>query len=236
MQVRLGQVPLTEALHFLGWRGAPVEDELIEQIRGMISLVQECVQPRLVTGRFALDADGALAGTSFCPQGSDVRAMLAPCREAVLLAATLGAQSERLLLKEQARSDVGAVLLDAVLSAAIESVCDEAERSLRSRLAAQGMYLTDRFSPGYGDMPLAQTREICAVLAADKTIGLTVSQSGIMIPRKSVTAIMGVSCAPVSRRPSGCAACSMRGRCALSKEQRPSDAAGRQDTAERTDS
>ena len=154
----------------------------------------------------------------------------------MLLAATLGAGSERMLLKAQAKSGAEAVLLDAVLSAAIEAVCDAQEAALRDSLAAHGLYLTDRFSPGYGDMPLAQTREICAVLAADKTIGLTVSQSGIMIPRKSVTAIMGVSRAPVSRRPSGCAACSMRGRCALSKEQRPSDAAGRQGTAERTDS
>lgn len=226
MQVRLGQVPLTEALHFLGWRGAPVEDALIEQIRGMISLVQECVQPRLVTGRFALDADGALDGTSFCPQGSDVRAMLAPCREAVLLAATLGAQSERLLLKEQARSDVGAVLLDAVLSAAIESVCDEAERSLRSRLAAQGLYLTDRFSPGYGDMPMRQTREICEVLATGRTIGLTVSSSGIMIPRKSVTAILGISGQPVARRASGCAICAARDTCALRRDDRYAEAAG----------
>ena len=86
-------------------------------------------------------------------------------------------------------------------------------------------------------MPLAQTREICAVLAADKTIGLTVSQSGIMIPRQSVTAIMGVSRAPVSRRPSGCAACSMRGQCTLCKDQHiPPEAAAQEDAAERTDS
>ena len=163
--------------------------------------------------------------------------MLSGCHEAVLLAATLGAGSERMLLKAQAKSGAEAVLLDAVLSAAIEAVCDAQEAALRDSLAAHGLYLTDRFSPGYGDMPLAQTREICAVLSADKTIGLTVSQSGIMIPRKSVTAIMGVSRAPVSRRPSGCAACSMRGQCTLCKDQHiPPEAAAREDAAERTDS
>ena len=149
------------------------------------------------------------------PKGNDVRAMLAPCREAVLLAATLGAESERLLLRMQAKDAAQALLLDAVLSAAIEAVLDAREEALRGELAAQGRYLTDRFSPGYGDMPLAQMREICEVLGAQRAIGLTVSAGGVMIPRKSVTAILGISDVPVARRPAGCEGCAARETCAL---------------------
>lgn len=236
MQIKMPPIPMREALHYMGWRGTPVEPELLEQIRALINLTEREVQPRVAIRRFSMDRDGRLGGTALVPQGGDVCRMLSGCHEAVLLAATLGAVSERMLLKAQAKSSAEAVLLDAVLSAAIEAVCDAQEAALRGQLAGEGLYLTDRFSPGYGDMPLAQTKEICAVLSADKMIGLTVSSSGIMIPRKSVTAIMGVSRTPVSRRPSGCASCSMRGRCALRKEQRPSDADGRQGTAERTDS
>ncbi len=58
---------------------------------------------------------------------------------------------------------------------------------------AQALYLTDRFSPGYGDMPLAQSGQICEVLNTGRSIGLTVSQSGILMPRKSVTAVLGIS-------------------------------------------
>ena len=220
MQVKTPPIPMREALHYMGWRGTPVEPELLEQIEELIGLAEREVQPHAAVRRFGLGEDGSLTGTSLIPQGKDVNRMLSSCHEAVLLAATLGAASERMLLKAQARSGAQAVLLDAVLSAAIEAVCDAQEAALRSRLADEGLYLTDRFSPGYGDMPLAQTKEICAVLAADKTIGLTVSASGIMIPRKSVTAIMGISRRPVSRRPSGCAACSMRGRCALARTER----------------
>ncbi|MGN1367341.1 MAG: methionine synthase [Aristaeellaceae bacterium] len=208
-------IPMREALHYMGWRGTPVEPQLLEQIQALMDQVHSEVQPHAALQRFAKEESGRLAGTSLIPQGNDVARLLSGCHEAVLLAATLGAGSERMLLKTQARSGAQAVLLDAVLSAAIEAVCDAQEAALRRELAAQGLYLTDRFSPGYGDMPLVQTKEICAVLSADKTIGLTVSASGIMIPRKSVTAIMGVSRYPVSRRPSGCAGCSMRERCAL---------------------
>ena len=215
MQVRMPSIPMREALHYMGWRGTPLEPQLLEQIQALMDQVQSEIQPRAALQRFKIEENGMLEGTWLIPQGDDVQRMLSGCHEAVLLAATLGAGSERMLLKAQARSSAQAVLLDAVLSAAIEAVCDAQEAALRRELAAQGLYLTDRFSPGYGDMPVAPTKDICAVLAAEKSIGLTVSQSGIMIPRKSVTAVMGVSCHPVSRRPSGCAACSMREQCAL---------------------
>lgn len=220
MQVACPAIPMREALHYMGWRGTPVEPELLAQIEALISLVRREVQPHAILRHFALDGDGRLQGTTLTPQGEDVGRMLSGCHEAVLLAATLGAGSERMLLKAQARSSAQAVLLDAVLSAAIEAVCDAQEAALREALSLQALYLTDRFSPGYGDMPLAQSKEICAVLGVDKRMGLTVSASGIMIPRKSVTAIMGVSGTPVSRRPSGCAACGMREQCALRRAER----------------
>ena len=215
MDAELLQVPLREVLHFLGWRGTPVDAPLLAQIRDLCDLAVREVRPRKAERRFPLAPDGSLAGTSMTPKGNDVRAMLAPCREAVLLAATLGAESERLLLRMQAKDAAQALLLDAVLSAAIEAVLDAREEALRRELAAQGRYLTDRFSPGYGDMPLAQMREICEVLGAQRAIGLTVSAGGVMIPRKSVTAILGISDVPVARRPAGCEGCAARETCAL---------------------
>ena len=215
MDAELLQVPLREVLHFLGWRGTPVDAPLLAQIRDLCDLAVREVRPRKAERRFPLAPDGSLAGTSMTPKGNDVRAILAPCREAVLLAATLDAESERLLLRMQAKDAAQALLLDAVLSAAIEAVLDAREEALRRELAAQGRYLTDRFSPGYGDMPLAQTREICEVLGAQRAIGLTVSAGGVMIPRKSVTAILGISDVPVARRPAGCEGCAARETCAL---------------------
>ena len=215
MDAELLQIPLREVLHFLGWRGTPVDAPLLAQIRDLCDLAVREVRPRMAERRFPLAPDGSLAGTSMTPKGNDVRAMLAPCREAVLLAATLGAESERLLLRMQAKDAAQALLLDAVLSAAIEAVLDAREEALRGELAVQGRYLTDRFSPGYGDMPLAQMREICEVLGAQRAIGLTVSAGGVMIPRKSVTAILGISDVPVARRPAGCEGCAARETCAL---------------------
>lgn len=217
MEVELRGIPVRETLHFLGWRGTPVDGTILADIREMTELALRELQPRVVTLRRRILMGGTLEGTSLTPQGSAVRAMLSPCAEAVLMAGTLGAQSERLLLRMQAQDASRALLLDAVLSAGIEAVMDAQEDALRSQIEKEGLYLTDRFSPGYGDMPMAQTREICEVLGTQRRIGLTLSQSGIMIPRKSVTAILGISGTPVKRRPGGCTACERRATCALAR-------------------
>ena len=219
MQVTLSQISMREILHFLGWRGTPVEPPLMEQIRRMRDEALEQVKPRAVTRRFVRLPDGTLEGTRFFPQGKDVREMLSACHETVLLAATLGVDSERMLLRTQTKSAADALILDAVLSAAIEAVCDRMEETLREKLAAQALYLTDRFSPGYGDMPLAQSGQICEVLNAGRSIGLTVSQSGILMPRKSVTAVLGISRTQVLRRPKGCEGCSARQTCAFARRE-----------------
>ena len=215
MLIELHGIPMREVLHYLGWRGTEIEEGLLEQIKGSIEKAHRIIRPRAVLRRFSIEEDGVFGGTAFLPKGRDVQSLLASCHEAYLLAATLGVESERLLLMEQARSSTQAVIMDAVLSAAIEAVCDQMEDKLRGEFAQKGLHLTDRFSPGYGDMPLEQTRDICEVLSAARGIGLTVSSSGIMIPRKSVTAVLGVSRTAVDRRPSGCAACPSRSTCAL---------------------
>lgn len=219
MQVTLSQIPMREILHFLGWRGTPVEPPLMEQIKRIRKEALGQIRPRAVMRRFARLPDGTLDGTRFLPQGGDVREMLTACHEAVLLAATLGADSERMLLREQTKGAAEALILDATLSASIEAVCDQMEETLRDELTVQGLYLTDRFSPGYGDMPLSQSREICEVLNVERAIGLTVSQSGILIPRKSVTAIIGISRTVVSHRPKGCEGCLARQNCAFARHE-----------------
>lgn len=215
MLTSIPEIPMREVLHFLGWRGNAVEEQILAQIRSAMDEVHHTLEANVITRCFERDDSGNLRDTVFNPRGNDINSMLSACDRVILLAATLGSQSERLLLRHQARDSADALIMDAVLSAAIESVCDAQERILREEYKLRGLYLTDRFSPGYGDMPISQTKEICAVLQTDKSIGLTVSGSGIMIPRKSVTAVLGVSPAPQKRRPSACALCNMNKTCPL---------------------
>ena len=122
MQTEIKQISLREVLHFLGWHGSPLDPQWISTLRALCERVEKEVHPRVIFRRFPIESGGRLQGTSWAAQGEDARAWLASCEEAVLFAATLGAESERMLLREQAISAESALLLDAVLSAAIESV------------------------------------------------------------------------------------------------------------------
>ncbi len=134
------------------------------------------------------------------------------------MAATIGSDPEKYLIRTGCETVADAMILDACFSACAENVCDNLEEDIREELAEKGLYLTGRFSPGYGDLPLGLQREILDVLNAGGRIGLTLSESGLMIPRKSVTAVLGVSETPRRGKRAGCEACAMSGNCSYQKE------------------
>ena len=152
-------------------------------------------------------------------EGRDLRTLLRESTEIVLFAATLGAEVELLLRRAQLRDMAEAVILDACADCAIENVCDNFCADLAQEVAPA--HLTDRFSPGYGDLPLAHQRVIFDALNVTRRIGVTLTGSGLMLPQKSVTAILGIAPTPQPRRDDRCAGCSMYDTCTRRKEGNP---------------
>nr|WP_326126218.1 methionine synthase [uncultured Oscillibacter sp.] len=205
-----------EALRYLGAAEAP--EALRRQAAGEMEALRAQVRPRYVYRVWDLDFRGdgiALRGTGLVLRGTGAARMLETCDQAALLACTLGARFDLSLTALQARDMARAVIVDACGSALVEQGCGEAEAELSARFP--GRYLTDRFSPGYGDLPLELQGDICAVLDAARRLGLTVTESLLLNPVKSVTAVIGLSDRPQMARIRGCACCQMRECCALRK-------------------
>jgi len=189
MEIRLKEIPQEEALRYLGVRGAP--DEILRRdLARCAALLLEEIRPRTCWRLFPLGEDGLLAGTAFRPEGQAIRRHLAGCGQVIVLAATLGMEAETLLRRVQSRSISDALLLDALASAAVERLCDLLCEDLARRMAPAR--LTPRFSPGYGDFPLSQQRTLCEVLNVGRLLGVSLTSGDLMIPRKSVTALLGV--------------------------------------------
>ena len=205
-----------EALRYLGIP-RPTEETRRDAER-LADELSAAVQPRYVYRVFALEhlPDCVrLQGANMDLTGSSAGQMLAGCDQAALLACTLGARFDAKLLALQARDMAKAVIFDALGSALVETGCDEAERDISARFP--DCYLTDRFSPGYGDLPLALQPQLCAALDAGRRLGLTVSQSLLLNPVKSVTAVIGLSDTPQPARIRGCACCNLRETCTIRK-------------------
>ena len=113
------------------------------------------------------------------------------CREAYLVCGTIGAEFDALLRRVGVTSAADALIVQAIGTAAIEAWMDEVEGEMRQELAP-GEDLVSRFSPGYGDLPLDYQRTLLSVLDTSRKIGVSLTDSLLMVPSKSVSAIVGI--------------------------------------------
>ena len=150
-------------------------------------------------------------------QGSDIQRHLAGCTEAVLLAVTLGPGADAQIRRAGVGDVAAGAASDALASVLAEQAAAAAEARLRALAAAEGMYLTGRYSPGYGDWPIGVQPRIAALLDTPRRIGLCVTGTCLMLPRKSITAALGLSRTPVTGRRAGCAHCALRDKCEYRK-------------------
>lgn len=156
-----------------------------------------------------------LSGYTLTLSGRDICTHLSGCFGTALMCATLGEGVDRLLRTLQAQDMAKALAADALASAAVETVCDEAENAIRERFP--GRHFTWRFSPGYGDFPLSCQGDFLAAVNAMRTVGVCLSPGGLLTPTKSVTAAVGISETEIPRKRRGCNNCSLKNNCAFRK-------------------
>ena len=114
------------------------------------------------------------------------------CEEAIVFAATVGLSPDRLLKKYAHLSPARALCVQAVATERIEALCDAFCDLQQKALAPTGQTLGMRFSPGYGDLALTAQKEFFQLLDCPRQIGLSLNESLLMTPTKSVTAIVGI--------------------------------------------
>ena len=125
-----------------------------------------------------------------------------------MFAATVGLEMDRLIARYGGVSPARSLLFQALGAERIEALCDAFCARTAEDLARQGRGVTVRFSPGYGDVPLGLQNDIFRALDCPRKIGLTLNESLLMSPSKSVTAVFGVTDRPEGDcAPGGCAAC-----------------------------
>lgn len=117
---------------------------------------------------------------------------LSDCESVILFAATIGVEIDRLIAKYGRISPTKALLMQAIGAERIEGLCDAFENQMREISTLEGKEFCPRFSPGYGDLPLEMQKDIFRVLDCSKHIGLSLNESLLMSPSKSVTAFIGV--------------------------------------------
>ena len=157
------------------------------------------LQPRYTVKRFGCRVD---KGSVLLDNGTVFRSKalvryVGKARELFLFGATLGSGVDIALRRMALTSVAEAGAGQAVAAALIETYCDDCCEELRKRLP-EGKHLKWRFSPGYGDWSLEEQKILFPVLGCAHAIGLTLTESCMMAPVKSVTAVMAVTEDPES--------------------------------------
>ena len=210
------KIPVDEALRYIG--AANADEATRRMAEETAGLLENRLRPRFLWHAFRISREGTgicLAEAGIRLPGKMAETMLAECDTAALLTVTLGAGFDRMMKEWETRDMARAAVMDSCGSAWTESVCDEAEEAIRERFP--GKYCTDRFSPGYGDLPLSLQPEILRALDAGRKLGITANDSFLLLPCKSVTAVIGLSDRPQPARIRGCAYCGLRETCKYRK-------------------
>ena len=217
----MAEIDWDEARRYLGLgrNGGPADPALDERLRSCGAELTAAARPRWVWRPFPLElGEGRVSCAGMDIESAHLRRHLEGCTGAVLFAATLGVGVDRLIARSGAGRVSDAAVYQAAGAALIEEVCDTANDALRAESEAEGWYLRPRFSPGYGDFPIACQPEIARLLRTPERIGLTVTDSMLLVPVKSVTAVIGRSRQAIACHRQGCEACGKTD-CAFRRDQ-----------------
>ena len=121
----------------------------------------------------------------------DLGRNLEGCSKVALLAATIGPQVDALIRRHSSLDPVYASILQATGAMYIEELIDLVNSEIIKIAEAQGLKTKPRYSPGYGDVPLQVQKDFFRLLPCTR-IGLTLMDTLIMAPEKSVTAFVGL--------------------------------------------
>ena len=149
------------------------------------------IRPVRIWRRFPIQDSAIVAGTTRLEIGGTLQRHIAGCHTAYLVCGTLGAGFDAFQRRTSVRSGADALIVQAIGAALIEKWMDMTDSAIRAELRADETLRT-RYSPGYGTFPLAAQRVLLALLDAPRTVGVALTDNLLMVPSKSVSAVIGV--------------------------------------------
>lgn len=169
-------------------------DEILGLVDECLTEVREMLQYKVCYAILTTETDSNIISLP-CGQieSKNLARNLSGCDKAIVFAATIGVGIDRLISKYSRLSPTKALCFQAIGAERVEALCDEFCEKMKSEYEKNGERLKPRFSPGYGDLPLETQKMIFSLLDCPKRIGVTLGDTLLMSPSKSVTAFIGIT-------------------------------------------
>ena len=167
--------------------GGALAERVVKLREGALKVVR----PSRVWRRFHVSGDAIGSGGVRLNIFGTLARHMTGCYAAYLACGTIGAEFDAFQRRASVSSGTDALIVQAIGAALIEKLMDSVEDEIRSELSA-GESLVSRYSPGYGDFPLTAQRVLLELLDAPLKVGVSLTDTLLMVPSKSVSAIIGV--------------------------------------------
>lgn len=186
------QVSRKEIYRYLGYGKDVPDPEIQELVEKTVDELQAC-SFRSIQKSYTIDflTEDEIWFADVHIHSKDLGKNLKNCTKCVCMAATLGPLPDRLIQRAKIMDLSKAVVLQAVGCALIEAYVDQINEQIRQKAHDQGYICHSRYSCGYGDFDLNHQKDFIRLLEMPKTIGVSLTKGNLMVPNKSVTAVIG---------------------------------------------
>lgn len=208
------QPDINEIRRYLGMSKTVNDPVTYRMIQECTEKLQFVIQPAHLYAYYPLTIkDDTFQFASLSFSSKSLLRNMEGCTEICVMACTLGIGVDRLIRKTELTSISEAAIMQATASAMAEAYCEHVNNMIKEETAQRNLYCRPRFSPGYGDLPLYLQKDIFSLLNLTKNLGITLSESLLMIPVKSITALIGISDTCRSFTQNQCINCNMQNTC-----------------------
>jgi hypothetical protein len=138
-----------------------------------------------------------------------IAGLLENCNKVAVFLTTIGGYLEEMV--NQLAEDkfvLQAAVLDAIGSGAVEKLANTVQKMVGDEASTEGLYMSQRFSPGYCDWNVEQQRMVFQAMDGD-SVGIKLTEECLMLPRKSVSGIIGIGPSEVAEY-NPCRTCNKR--------------------------
>lgn len=190
---------------------SPKQDFPLEKVDAALREAMAIAEPKGIWQRYPYDPEKGviLSDEPMTLEGRAITRHLSSSRAVAVLAVTVGEELERESARHFQKGEyIEGLLLDAAATASVEHLADQLDRYIQKEAAREGLKTTWRFSPGYGDWPVTQQNAFCRIIRTGE-IGLHATDHSMLMPRKSVTAIIGLAACTQRPKPEKCRSCSL---------------------------
>lgn len=198
-----------EAIRYLGYGRHAVDETTLAMIDSSFRELEACADGRSVYRIFDCihNKENRIEIGTMNIRSRSLNRNLKGCEKAVVFGATLGVQTDMLIKKYSLINMARAVVLQSCAAVILEEYCDDCQEKIGRTAEKEKLWMRPRFSPGYGDFDIHYQKDILCMLDTAKTIGLTMTDSYMLTPAKSVTAVIGLSSVDEKCHRQGCEVC-----------------------------